>query len=732
MVASATCYGGVVTGTLQGPSGLAVRNATITFTLQQSGLLIGTGNIAQLTSQCYTSTDGTVVGLPNPLTMPTVAANYGSGTMPAGIYYVVFSFYDATDTHTLPSLELQIQLTGTGSLIISPPATFPPNAVGMTVYIGTARGTETVQGNTVSSTQTYTQSVPLVTGAALPTGNQTICSIAFSDTIIPYGGYNVSLTSSTGNAYPGWPQAWQLNGGLSGTINVAQGAPLWNGVVIYPSPLLMQPLNHGPQSVGGPVDFGGYSVTNAGNFTSCSVNGTVNVESSCFASYTDLGAKVTAALNSCGSQCELYIPAGSYSYTTSISLPLNIFGTYKLTGSPGTVISYTGSGDAIVTPIGTNGPGDSQLIIEGFQINGTASATSGIHTYPTNRITIRNMLIQGFAAGDGIRVEGTNSSNIYDNLITNNLNGIHLIPTTCNSTYPYTCSSTGSGPNIFTPNAMHIHDNQIVVNSNWCIFNDRNSNPGGLTGSLNNAYRDNDLEHCGTSPNGGSIYDMHSRGTIIDGNYFEASPHQIVLGEAGAGSALNTAGANVINNYFTTSPPIAPATKQYNIELQNVVDARIEGNSELGTADIGSATNCFINSLVGGETRTFLGRNAIFQNSTDGSGNQICSAGIGVQSFLGAGSSTLISQQYQQYMAYQAFAINTAVTSEAVGIQNLTASGSCELYPQTAAARTSFFAGTSYLSAPGAGGITFNHPSGTAMTFDILCTNSPVGGYGFP
>jgi len=733
---ASTAFAGTVTGPLQGPSGLPVKNATLTFQLQQSGLLVGTGNIAQLTSQCYTSTDGTVVGLPNPLQFPTTTTSVTS-TLPSGIYFIEYTFYNSAG-ESLPSPEFRIQTVTLQSILVSPPVSFPANATGIKVYIGTASGAETLQGTTTSATAQYTQSVPLVTGANPPGSNTSPCTIAFNDTIIPYQGYNVSLTSSSGNAYPGWPQAWQLNGGLSGTVNVSAGAPLWNGTVIYPMPILSQPLNHGPQSISGPLDFGGYNVTNMGNTTSCSVNGTVNVESSCFASYLDLGAKVTAALASCGSQCELYIPAGSYSYTTSISLPLNIFGTYKLTGSPGTVISYTGTNDAIVTPIGTNGPGDSQLIIEGFQVNGTASATSGIHTYPTNRITIRNMLIQGFAAGDGIRVEGTNSSNIYDNLITNNLNGIHLIPTICNASYPYTCSSTGSGPNIFTPNAMHIHDNQIVVNSNWCIWNDRNSNPGGLTGSLNNSYRDNDLEHCGTSPNGGSIYDMHSRGTIIDGNYFEASPHQIVLGEAGAGSALNTAGANVINNYFTTSPPIAPATKQYEIELQNVVDTRMEGNSELGTAGIGGATNCFINSLVGGETRTFLGRNAIFQNSTDGSGNQICSAGAGVLTFLGAGSTTLRALGFLGYMGDQFFQINTAVTTESVGIQTMTINGSCQLARSTGdsaainAGATSILANTSKVTAVSAGGITVVHPSGTAMTYDIICEDNPTGSYGFP
>lgn len=727
-------YGGTVIGTLQGPSGIPVKNATLTFTLNQAGLINGTGAVASLTSQCWTDTSGAVVGLPNPLALPVASINYGSGTLPAGIYYVKISFFSGSQ-ETLPSTELQIQLTSTGTLIINPPTSFPVAAQGIRVYIGTTSGGEQLQGNTNNSTTQYSQSSALIAGATPQTSNTSICSIAFNDTIIPYTGYSVALTSSTGNAYPGWPQSWQLNGGPSGTINVSQGAPLWNGVVIYPMPILSQPLNHGPQSISGPVDFGGYNVTNVGTFTAGVVNSTVNAA---LQQGVDIGAKINASLALCGQSCEIYIPAGSYSFSTQISLPLNIYGQYTLTGSNGAVLTYTGTSDAIVTPIGPNGPGSSQLVIEGFHLYGTSAATSGIHTYPTNRITIRNMIIQGFSNGDGIRVEGTNSSNIYDNLITNNLNGVHLIPTVCSASYPYSCSSTGSGPNVYTPNAIHIFANQIVVNSNWCIWDDRNFNAGGLTGSLNNTYRDNDLEHCGTSPNGGSIYLMHSRGEIVDGNYFESSPHHVVLGEPGAGSSLNTAGASVINNYFTTSPPISPATKQYNIELQNVDRTRIEGNSELGAGGISTATNCFINSLVGGETNTFLGRNGIYQNTGNGSGIPICSAGTGVQTFLGAGSTTLIAQGYVPYMADQFFQINTAVTSESVGVSNMTVNGSCQLAPSVGnttainAGSASIFANTSKVSTVGAGGITVIHPSGTAMTYDILCENNPTGGYSFP
>jgi hypothetical protein len=265
ILATATAYGGTVTGTLQGPSGLPVKNGVLSFTLQQAGLMAGSGSVVPTTASCYTSTDGSVVGMPNPLTLPSTSITYGSGAMAAGIYYVVFTFYNNSSLETLASPELRVQLTGTGSLTISPPATFPANAAGMRVYVGTMSGAETAQGNSTGPTGTFVQtSPPQSIGETIPTTNDSLCSIAFNDTIIPYSGYNVSLISSSGNAYPGWPQTWQLNGGPSGTINISNGAPLWNGTVVYPVPILSQPLNHGLQSISGLINMTGYSILNVG------------------------------------------------------------------------------------------------------------------------------------------------------------------------------------------------------------------------------------------------------------------------------------------------------------------------------------------------------------------------------------------------------------------------------------------------------------------------------------
>jgi hypothetical protein len=265
LTATATGYGGTVSGTILGPSGLPIKNGTLTFSLQQAGLMVGSGSVVPTSASCYTSADGSVVGVANPLNLPSTSITYGSGTMAAGIYYVAYTFYDNAGNRTLASPELLVQLSSTGSLVVAPPASFPANAAGMSVYVGTVSGAETSQGNTVGPTQAFTQSgTPVSSSYPLPTVNATVCSIAFNDTIIPFSGYSVSLLSSHGNAYPGWPQAWQLNGGLNGTVNVSNGAPLWNGTIIYPQPILAQPLNHGPQSISGLVNLSGYDLLNAG------------------------------------------------------------------------------------------------------------------------------------------------------------------------------------------------------------------------------------------------------------------------------------------------------------------------------------------------------------------------------------------------------------------------------------------------------------------------------------
>ncbi len=254
-------FAGTVTGTLTTPNGTPLKNATLTFSLSQAGLSIGTGAVVPVISTCYTSTDGSIVEAANPLVQPRIST--AGGGLPPGTYYAKLTAYTTDGHETLPSPEVVIPLPSGGSFSLTYLDPIPSNTQGVKLYVSATSGTETLQ-SAVTGGVVATQNTALVTGAMPPTTNSTVCSIAFNDTIIPHAGYKVSLLSSTGQAYPGFPQQWQLNGGANGTVNVSQGAPLWNGVVIYPQPIVAQPLNHGPQSISGPLSLSSYNLFNVG------------------------------------------------------------------------------------------------------------------------------------------------------------------------------------------------------------------------------------------------------------------------------------------------------------------------------------------------------------------------------------------------------------------------------------------------------------------------------------
>lgn len=431
----------------------------------------------------------------------------------------------------------------------------------------------------------------------------------------------------------------------------------------------------------------------------------------------DIAVKISNAYAACSAQCKIYVPAGNYTgVTNQIVLPLNVFGTYELQLDPGAQIFYTGTSFAIFAPIGAAGPGSSHLIIEGGQLIGTSAALGGIHIQPTNGVTIQNMLIEGFSAGDGIQMEGVNASNILNNLIQNNLNGVHIIPTFCTGSYPYTCSPTTTG-SAWSPNALHVWLNNITNNGDWGIFDERGAvSGGGWTGSLNNSYMGNDLELNGNVGGSafGAIYMGKSTTATVAFNYFEGSPREVVLGEAGAGAFFAATGTQVLANFFTTR-----TATLYNIELENTSGAHLEGNGEQISSS--NSSNCFINALSGGEVGTYVDKNFYLQGVGATPGNSICVAGTAAP-LTGAGSFPIVNSNYQYYIAYQAF--NTAASAtESVTIAGITTGSSCFVLPQNASASANLVG--SYISAYGTGTITFTHPATANMHFDISCAKGP-------
>lgn len=245
--------------TLQGylttSSGLPAQNASLTFQPSQVFFVAGT-QVVVTESQCATDVSGQVVGVGNPLTAPRGSAQL-VGSLPPGNYYIKFSWYDQFGAQTLASPEIAVQLTATGELQILPPVgTGPPNATGMNVYIGTAPGQETYQGQTTSTTAQYTQAAALTTGANPPIANNTACRLIANDAAVPTGtGYTVSLIDSSGNTLFSYPELWQFFGPGS-VYNLSQGIPYYHGQVTYPTPILSTPYNHNQQSISGPLSMG--------------------------------------------------------------------------------------------------------------------------------------------------------------------------------------------------------------------------------------------------------------------------------------------------------------------------------------------------------------------------------------------------------------------------------------------------------------------------------------------
>jgi hypothetical protein len=161
-----------IQGKLSSSGGLPAQNATLAFQPSQV-FFVGGSSIVVTGNQCATDINGSVVGIGNPVSGPRVTPQF-TGALPPSSYWVKFTWYDQFGTQSLPSPEVAVILSHTGELQIMPPVgAGPPQAIGMDVYIGTSPGTETYQGQTLTTTAQYTQNVPLgssVTGIFISSG----------------------------------------------------------------------------------------------------------------------------------------------------------------------------------------------------------------------------------------------------------------------------------------------------------------------------------------------------------------------------------------------------------------------------------------------------------------------------------------------------------------------------------------------------------------------------------
>jgi hypothetical protein len=267
LLVSSYAFGGTVTGQITTATSGPIINGTLTLTPTQAFVVTGTATVVSTAVSCYTDASGNVVGEPNPLVAPVVTPDTASGTLAAGTYFTRFAYQDASGT-TFYSFETTTVLASTGSLIVTAPVKQPAGATGYKVFISTSSSTETLQGTITGTPGTwanYTQSVPLVSGAALPSTNTTACKPYFSDEGIPVFSYLVGLSNSSGSNVSGFPQRWRLFGGSAGTVNLSLGMPLSDGVVIYPQPIITTPAFNATQSILGGLNLNGFPLLGVSN-----------------------------------------------------------------------------------------------------------------------------------------------------------------------------------------------------------------------------------------------------------------------------------------------------------------------------------------------------------------------------------------------------------------------------------------------------------------------------------
>lgn len=258
---SAPAHASNITGTVKTANGSAVRNGTLGFTLNQAGIVAGSFSVTSTPVYCYTSTDGSVVGLPNPIVAPTAVGNTASGSIILGTYLVRISYVTTgPTTETIYSPSTSVVLGATGRIDVTGPTVQPTNAYGYRVYAGTVSGSEHLQSTVVgfgnTSITTYNSG-----GAASSTTNTTVCAVQFNDTIIPsFTKYSVSLTNSNGASVPGFPQNWYLAGS---SVDISTSYPLAavSQQTRFPTPILANPSSNAQQSVASPLTLNGYSLT---------------------------------------------------------------------------------------------------------------------------------------------------------------------------------------------------------------------------------------------------------------------------------------------------------------------------------------------------------------------------------------------------------------------------------------------------------------------------------------
>lgn len=287
---------------------------------------------------------------------------------------------------------------------------------------------------------------------------------------------------------------------------------------------------------------------------------------------SDIGAKVNAAFASCGGACEVEIPAGNYTYSTTINIPVAIAGGVTLEcDTESTILNYTGSGDAIAA-FGT-GVAESGIVVKSCGVQGNAATgnANGLHLRALSQASFDNLRIINFP-GDGILNEGANSLTFVSPDVEGNFIDIHNVGVVIN----------GIG---YSSNAVKVFGGVIGYARQWGVFEDFSQAALAFPNG-GNVYDGVVFEANGTNgQTSGNAFLQGCDGCVITNSYLEFFskdhiPYNVIVGDSSTngigGLDSSPQGVKIVNNHLLSDNATT------SIFLINGRLPIVDGNSEVG------------------------------------------------------------------------------------------------------------------------------------------------------
>lgn len=364
---------------------------------------------------------------------PTLGQSAG-GTIAATTYYVKVTYKNANG-ETTASSEASLAVSANNVLTVTSPAAFG-NATSYNVYVSTATGTETKQGNVAIGTTWTEPTTGLVSGAALPSVNTALGQLSVGNSTINgwlalKGTYGTS--SSTTQIYQCAPPSC---GSANMMFNIPSGGGLFGFTVNGTTESYID--SSGNYKAGSSV-YGPTSATVNGTMTATTFSGSgaslTSIPNSALVNSTISGVALGGTLNTLtiGS----HLSGGSYNGSAAVTIATDA--TNANTAS--TIVARDASGNFSAGTISVSGLNDSGLAAssnictdasKNLTTTGCASGGSdlasnntftGINTYSQDIIDTHNIYGSGpatfteaggnSAAGLGWNGNGDGSATIY-------------------------------------------------------------------------------------------------------------------------------------------------------------------------------------------------------------------------------------------------------------------------------------------------------------------------------